>query len=518
MRLVPAVLALVLLLPGAAHALGPGDLDASFGVDGVVATQLGPLAAEGATVAGARDVIELSDGRLLVAGSAPDADGDRAIALARYRPDGRLDRSYGDDGSVLLQLGATDGGQSAAAALAPGPDRGAVVAGFAVGADGEQALAVARVGSGGEVRWSTVEQVGTGATPASSARDVGVAEDGVLVVGRASVDTSGAADPFVARLDLGNGGLDPTWAGDGVLVDPADRADPGSGCAYEGAEAGALLVREEAGPVVGGVVTRACDGSPGEPRGFLRAYTDTGERDPAFAAPDPGLTSFGSLVAGSAETILAAGTFGEAPGLARYGAFGEPDPTFLAPDGRGPVPGQPRGAATGLARLPDGRLVTAVDAPDGPDHVVRVEQDGTRDAVFATSGLAQAGVRSPRGLVLTRSGDVVVAADRPPLHGQEEQGFVLVRLHGGDTIGRLRVGARARVREGAARVRRRRPGGPGCKGVLSGPQIGSLAYRLAPDARRVVAVPLVRRGRTTIIVRATNPPAAAVVRPVRLRR
>ena len=519
MRSLLAAAALLLTLPAAAGALGPGDLDESFGTEGVVFTPLGPLVAEGTSSAGAREVVGLDDGRLLAAGSAPDRDGRRAIALARYRPDGTLDRSYGDDGSVVLQLGTTADGQSAAAALAPAPGGGAVVAGHATAVDGTQAVAIARIDATGATEWAIVQQLGTGDNPASVARDVAVGDGRVLVAGRASTAGPGGAEPFVAQLTLANGVLDPAFAGTGYVIDPVDRSSPGEGCELGAAEAGALLLRDGGRVVVGGTVARTCSGASAD-RAFLRAYTEAGGQDPSFAAPVAGLSAFDTLLGGGADDrILAAGRTGDAPGLARFDAQGALDETFLAPDGFGAVPGHERGTATGLARQDDGRLVTAVDGPEDADHVVRVTASGERDERFSQQGLVAAGVRAPRGLALLGDGDVVVAGERSPLHGKDEQGFVLVRLHGGDTVSRLRIGGRARLKEGAAQVKLRCVGGPGCQGVLSGPQLGQVAYDLDAGARRRIAVPVAEhaRKRSRVAIRATNPPAPRLSRRISLR-
>lgn len=520
MRFVVAAVALLLTLPAVAGALGPGDLDESFGTEGVVFTPLGPLVPEGTSAAGAREVAELADGRLLVAGSAPDRDGRRAIALARYRPGGALDRSFGDDGTIVLQLGTTGDGQSAAAALAPAPGGGAVVAGHATAVGGSQAVAVARIDATGTTEWAIVQQFGSGDAPASVARDVAVGDGRVLVAGRASTAGPGGAEPFVAQLTLANGVLDPAFAGSGYVVDPVDRSSPGENCELGGAEAGAVLLRDDAGVAVGGTVARTCSGMAAD-RGFLRAYTAGGGQDPSFAAPVAGLSAFDTLLgSGAGDRILAAGRFADAPGLARFEESGTLDPSFLAPDGFGAVPGHPRGASTGLAQQEDGRLVIAVDGPEGADHVARVSGAGERDERFSQAGLAAARVVAPRGLALLEGGDIVVAGERPPLHAKDEQGFVLVRLHGGDTVSRLRIGGLARLSQGAALVKLRCVGGPGCQGVLGGPQLGQVAYDLDAGARRRIAVPVAEssRRRSRVAIRATNPPAPRLSRRISLRR
>lgn len=68
-----------------------GDLDLSFGDDGVVTISFG------GHYDAALDVVIQSDGRIIVVGS-----GISKYAAARLNPDGSLDNSFGDDGKVVL--------------------------------------------------------------------------------------------------------------------------------------------------------------------------------------------------------------------------------------------------------------------------------------------------------------------------------------------------------------------------------------------------------------------------------
>jgi len=84
------------------HYSAEGRPDRSFGKNGVVATRI--LAGSGAS-----RVVRLRDGRLVVAGYAEtgpvDAPGTTArVALARYRPDGTLDPTFGAGGTLVTSL------------------------------------------------------------------------------------------------------------------------------------------------------------------------------------------------------------------------------------------------------------------------------------------------------------------------------------------------------------------------------------------------------------------------------
>ena len=72
-----------------------GSLDRRFGRKGIVRTRVGTYANAGAAVA-------RPDGRILVSGCASSRPGARdcgdTLVLARYRPDGTLDASFGTSG------------------------------------------------------------------------------------------------------------------------------------------------------------------------------------------------------------------------------------------------------------------------------------------------------------------------------------------------------------------------------------------------------------------------------------
>lgn len=90
-----------------------GGIDASYGKGGLVSTSF------------SRDIVAKAavlqpDGRLLVVGGGPSEVPDGFMALARYMPDGRLDRSFGEKGKVMVPLGGFEGGRATGVALQPG--------------------------------------------------------------------------------------------------------------------------------------------------------------------------------------------------------------------------------------------------------------------------------------------------------------------------------------------------------------------------------------------------------------
>ena len=107
MSMKTGILALAaLLLCAATAAAAPGDLDSSFGRNGLVHTSLGGI--DYASAVGLQP-----DGRIVVAGDAdlqPPSDGRYGpgkldFAVARYTAQGRLDRKFGGRGFATLALG-----------------------------------------------------------------------------------------------------------------------------------------------------------------------------------------------------------------------------------------------------------------------------------------------------------------------------------------------------------------------------------------------------------------------------
>jgi uncharacterized delta-60 repeat protein len=99
-----------------------GRLDTSFGDGGKVLTPIYPQTGAGVNDV-ANAVVIAPDGKIVVAGVTGTFLAD--FAVARYLPDGRLDTSFGGDGTVVTDIG----GQDSANAVMIQPDRKILVAG-----------------------------------------------------------------------------------------------------------------------------------------------------------------------------------------------------------------------------------------------------------------------------------------------------------------------------------------------------------------------------------------------------
>jgi uncharacterized delta-60 repeat protein len=189
-----------------------GVLDTSFGGDGIVRTNFTP----GDDVAW--DVAIQPDGKIVAVGAA--GFGQTGFQLARYRRDGTLDPTFGDDGMVVTRYSGAN-----ARTLALQPNGRIVVAGY-----NKTGFAMARYRPDGRLdrsfsvngtidhvygSWSPLRYIFAGA--------VAVQPDGRIVV-------AGGFDIFhigLARFHA-EGRLDRTFGGDGVVRKQVDSGEQGA--------------------------------------------------------------------------------------------------------------------------------------------------------------------------------------------------------------------------------------------------------------------------------------------------
>lgn len=203
-------LVLVASVSGATPAEGaPGDLDPTFRHDGTVITNLTPWNEN------VGDVAIQGNGKIVVVGRVSSRGGYGAFAVVRYRPDGRLDERFGGDGVITTNIARRE---DAASAVAIQSDGTIVVAGTATVA-GRDAIVVARYRRAGGLDRSFGDAgtvivdvaVGDGNEVAD---DVAIQSDGKIVI----LGTTFATHDFaLARLDP-SGTLDPTFHGDGTVT------------------------------------------------------------------------------------------------------------------------------------------------------------------------------------------------------------------------------------------------------------------------------------------------------------
>jgi uncharacterized delta-60 repeat protein len=327
-------LALLATLPAQGLARGAaGHLDRSFGGDGTVSTKF-PMRRSWAN-----SVAIDSRSRIVAAGTA----GGRAFALARYKPNGRLDRSFGHDGRVTKGMGLPF--QTIYAVVID--SRGRIVAAGTAGYSGQHEFALARYKPNGHL-------------------DRSFSGDGRVTTNFPGGDTSASGVAIDSRdrmVAAGYTGDYPDW--DFAMArykrDGARDRSFGTGgkVVTESAVATSVAIASHDRIVVAG------SGGGGFDSDFVLArYQRDGSLDAAFGAGGEATTDFGgsdgvsSIAIGSHGRIVAAGSTSPTGGgssefaLARYTRDGTLDDSFGA---GGKV-------ATGFPRRYDGASSVAIDS------------------------------------------------------------------------------------------------------------------------------------------------------------
>jgi uncharacterized delta-60 repeat protein len=211
-----------------------GQLDPAFGVGGVTTTNF-----EGESYDEPYAVVLQPDGRIVLGGVSNTGGGIGRImgadnlALARYLPNGLIDPSFGNSGTVVVDAGSM---QESIRALALQPD-GAIVAVGRTNGEKRGDLLVARFlpsgaldpGFGGPVAGMTINDLGTAEEGLSA---VALARDGTIVAGGV-VAPRPNADLAVVRYDS-RGRLDRSFGHDGVATaDFGNRDDRLRGLALQ---------------------------------------------------------------------------------------------------------------------------------------------------------------------------------------------------------------------------------------------------------------------------------------------
>lgn len=324
-----------------------GGPDASFGAGGVMTTDFGGDFDVAAAVA------LQADGRIVVAGVEGDDSGaGRDFALARYGADGALDAPFGSGGRVTADFG---GDVDDAQGVAVQPDGRIVVAGSVITAAGGRDVGLVRYLPDGRLdatfgRSGAVTTDVTGGT--DFVRAVVLQPDGRIVVAGAA-----AGDFALVRYNR-DGSVDTGFGFAGRAV-----TDFGTGLEY----AYAVALQPDGRIVVTGP-TQTLDFA-------LARYTSDGRLDPGFGGGGKVITDFAGdddipsgvvvqpdgriVVAGLAASAQGNDAFDEDFALARYSANGGLDPSFGAGGKVTTDTGGGNDGATAIALQQDGKIVAA---------------------------------------------------------------------------------------------------------------------------------------------------------------
>lgn len=350
-----------------------GSLDTTFGDDGQVVTDSG-----GSEIADA--AVVQADGKIVVAGRRRSSDLDRSvphgIVLARYHPDGSLDASFGDDGRAIGEFGA----EPSEVSLALAPDGAILVAG---------------------TRRTRADEVYVARYAADGSLDASFGEAGTAAVGDD------------ARLG----------AGDALKVQPDGRIV----VAYSERE---FDETDVGGPAGRGEVRRAAVARL-DPSGALDATFGYGGTHSGLFVPFPAVGLADGVLVDSSGRIVVVGAaeievnhYGSA--LTRLDPSGSLDPTFgeagvVVVDLLSVETGVPHVAddvaptqtSFDLAQQSDGKLLTVGTWWDsGGMLVARFGPDGSLDPSFGADGVVVGpGDDLNYSLALQANGKIVVAGN-----------------------------------------------------------------------------------------------------------
>jgi uncharacterized delta-60 repeat protein len=403
---------LLVLQPATA---APGDLDTTFGSEGIVETPIG-------TSAHATAVLVQPDARVVAGGTRSIRAGntfESSFAVARYLPDGQLDTGFGSGGVAT-------GPCCGASALALQPDGKIVQSGNGFH-DNRARFVLARYRPDGSLD-STFGSGGALIGPEGGARDVDVQADGKIVA--AGTET----DSYAFKLVRFNpdGSLDSSFGVGGSV-----RTLLGSKASAE-----AVAVLPDGKIVAAGISVPGNPppppppppapppppppGPPPDPRQLtVVRYNPDGSLDSSFGLSGAVKTALGysatveDLAIQPDGKLVVTGHTEErifrpsSVALARYQADGALDPAF----GSGGIaitkvdPGNVAPGASGAAVTvqPDGRIVVG-----GTFGVARYRADGKLDSTFGSGGFSRASrsVLSPASVVLQPDGRIVTAGSR----------------------------------------------------------------------------------------------------------
>jgi len=402
--------------------MAAGDLDITFGGDGMVETDSGT----GRHDRGA-DVALQSDGKLVVGGWYKSASKGTEFSVVRYNTDGSLDGTFGSGGIVRTSFGNKD---DAVTGIAIQSD-GKIVAGGYATVSNRLTFAVARYNTNGSLD-TTFDGDGKLTTNVVSLgeeiRDIVIQPNGKIVaVGNAEI-ASGVTDFALVRYNA-NGSLDTSFGVGGKVTTPGTVSSRAAALQADG-----MIV------VAGGA-------SLGE--GSIARYNTNGSLDTSFAGnglieATEGVNYPGLAIQADGSIVVAANA-GSDSHLARFDANGNLDPT-LGGDGTAT---SPIDEPYDVAIQPDGKIVTSgqgiFNGDVYPLSVVRLNSDGTLDATFGSGGVALVPITDPIAtvgsrLVLQPDGKIVAAGyvtDGSPPWGDGNWNTLVVRFEGDSTAAAL---------------------------------------------------------------------------------
>jgi uncharacterized delta-60 repeat protein len=407
----PLMVAFALMLAAAPAAMSAsGDLDPTFGGDGIVRTDLTRFDDYGFAMA------LQPDGKIVVAGPKGLGGPNARFAVVRYETDGSLDPSFGGgDGKVSIDFTPREDFANAVRIQADGT---IVVAGSAAYFGRNSKFALARLTPDGSLD-PTFGGDGTVVTDLTASYDfanaMALQDNGkIVLVGDVSAGPdNGKIGVLRYRSD---GSLDPRFSGDGkAFIDPTSTFDDGLAVGVE--PDGQIVVAGGAGfdgpnekiVLIGLTRHGALDPAVGGDGMVFTDVTPRGDTPYALAIQADGRI----VVAGTAALDAKDPKFV----VVRYERDGSLDTTFNGDGIAVTNPSAHEDDAYSVAIAPDGKIVAAGVAANYRRAqracVIRYLVDGTRDTTFGGDGIVTTDI-SPQpdsafGVGVQPDGSVVVS-------------------------------------------------------------------------------------------------------------
>jgi uncharacterized delta-60 repeat protein len=374
----------------------PGDLDPSFGGgDGMKTNDFGGDD-------NGRGIVTLSNGKIVQVGDSDAGGDDDDFAIARYKPNGSRDTTFGGDGRVTTNF---FDNHDTAWTVARYGDNKVVVAGWAENAAGDDfhfALARYRSGGGLDTTFGGDGRVVTPFPHEGYVYDILVLPNGsILAVGE---DYEDPVDDFALAMYKPNGRLDRSFSGDGKRTTDFEG----------GGDGGWSVLRQGDRLLVSGW---GQDGP--EPNDYdvaLARYRMNGSLDDSFSGDGKKLidaTSIGGYAVGMVPVengrILILVTSEGDVGLVRINPGGSPDSTFGGGDGE--IVRDFGGSERPRNVVRTGTKLVVGGEADEEQAVWRFRQNGRKDLGFGSDGQALSDYPvSAYADGITRRGDRVVVS------------------------------------------------------------------------------------------------------------
>ncbi|MBL9133011.1 MAG: hypothetical protein JNG86_17510, partial [Verrucomicrobiaceae bacterium] len=379
--------------------LADGQPDKAFGTEGMVYTAIGAGDDQ------ARTMIQQVDGRILVGGYSHNGT-NYDFALVRYNLDGSLDVTFNATGKVTTAIST---GDDFVRSLALQPDGKIVAAGYSVaaGTGTSENVTMARYLPDGALDSSfgvAGKVIISLSTDADFGRSVAVLADGnILVAGEMRPSGGGSTNFFVARLTPG-GALDSSFgSGGAVTTDVAGANDT------------VLTMKLQAD---GKMVVAGFASTAGNNNFALVRYNPNGTLDTSFNGT--GIVStdingggddqaFGLMIQGDGKLVAAGHANSNMVCVVRYTTGGVLDTTFSI-DGKHAFQTGTFSRGHAVAQQADGAVVvvgTSQNGGPGDFLVARLQANGTPDPVFGGAGKVTTAVNSGGEVIY----DLALAAD-----------------------------------------------------------------------------------------------------------